>query len=62
MIDFRASKNAIVKGAINKSNGHKRTLRKIAIDERAIFKFLEIDIFFTIGDVIELDFKEIIGH
>lgn len=54
MIYFRAREIARIKIAVNKSYRNKITLGKITIGKSARFKFLEIDLVFTISDVIVL--------
>ena len=62
IIYFGIAKCTIVENAINKSNRQKSAFGEITIGKRTALKFLEIDFFFTISDVVVLDIKEIVCH
>ena len=62
VIDFGSAKNTIVEGAIYKNHSNKIALREIATVESATFKFFQIDIFFTVSDVVVFDVKKVLGH
>ena len=62
MIDFGSAKKTIVKSAIDKNNPNKIALREITMIESTAFKFLQIDFFFSISEVVVFDVKKIVGH
>jgi len=62
VIDFGSAKKTIIKSAIDKNYPNKIALREIATVESTAFKFLQIDIFFTVSDVVVFDVKEVLGH
>jgi hypothetical protein len=62
IIYFGIAKHTIVENAVNKGNRQKGALGKITIGERTALKFLEIDFFFAISEVVVFDIKEIVCH
>jgi hypothetical protein len=62
VINFCSAKKTIVKDAIDKNHPNKIALREIATVESTAFKFLQIDFWFTISEVVVFEVKEILGH
>ncbi|MEN9875832.1 MAG: hypothetical protein RLZZ529_829 [Bacteroidota bacterium] len=62
MVEFGAIEIAIGKGTLNKSHSNEITSGKITVNKLTRFKFFEVQILFTIRDVLVGQIKEVGCH
>ncbi|KQB43962.1 hypothetical protein RCH33_452 [Flavobacterium daejeonense] len=62
VVDFGLIKNAVVELTIDKCNPYHIAIGKNAIGKSTGFKFLEVEAFLTVADVVVMLVKEILGH
>ena len=62
MVEFGAIEIAIGKGTLDKSHSYKITSGKITVNKLTRFKFFEVQILFTIRDVLVGQIKEVGCH